>query len=323
MKSNVICQKDIADELGISVNTVSHALRGLSDISEETIQRVRNKAVELGYVPNSMAIKLKSGSSKTIALIYDNLTNPYFTIMASRLSAAIKKNGYDTIIYPCQSNYEVDAKLLNDLIASQVDGVLSFLDFDEKIVDTKAFKSIPIILVGRLSKYNITSVYSDDHHGGVLIGEYLKKCGCKNVLFVAPKNIEASSRRYEGLHSVYPNSKSIWFAEGEDEKNVINEIIKNNFDAVFAFNDSIACMINREIKRQQLDVKIVGFDNIYSELPFFYELTSVKHDFDKLVDSSVSELFSRIKLNKESFNYETKKTMVPVTLHIKEEKDIL
>ena len=58
MKSNVVCQKDIAEELGISVNTVSHALRGLSDISEETIQKVRDKAVELGYVPNSMAIKL-------------------------------------------------------------------------------------------------------------------------------------------------------------------------------------------------------------------------------------------------------------------------
>ena len=322
MKSNVVCQKDIAEELGISVNTVSHALRGLSDISEETIQKVRDKAVELGYVPNSMAIKLKSGSSKTIALIYDNLTNPYFTIMASKLSSLIKKNGYDTIIYQCQSNYEVDAKLLNDLIASQVDGVLSFLDFDEKIVDTKAFKSIPIVLVGRLSKYNITSVYSDDFNGGVLIGNYLKKSGCKNVLFIAPAHIEASSRRYKGLCTVYPNSKSLHFTEGEDEGRVIDEIKKSNIDAVFAFNDSIACMINREIKRQQLNIKIVGFDSIYCELPFFYELTSVKHDFDKLADVSVNELFNRIRLNKESFNYETKRIMIPVALHIKEENDL-
>lgn len=322
MKTNVVCQKDIAEELGVSVNTVSHALRGLSDISDETTQRVREKAVELGYVPNSMAIKLKSGSSKAIALIFDNLTNPYFTIMASKLSALVRKNGYDTVIYPCQSNFEVDTKIVNDLIASQVDGVLSFLDFEEKIIDTKAFKSIPVILVGRLSKYDITSVYSDDHMGGVLIGNYLKKSGCKNVLFIAPAHIEASSRRYEGLKSVYPDSKSIYFTEGEDEQHVINEIIKNNIDAVFGFNDSIACMINRELKRQQLNIKVVGFDNIYSELPFFYELTSVKHDFDKLAETSVNELFNRINLNKESFNYETKRIMIPVTLHIKEENDL-
>lgn len=320
MKSNVVCQKDIAEELGVSVNTVSHALRGLSDISVETIQKVRDKAIELGYVPNSMAIKLKSGSSKTIALIYDNLTNPYFTIMASRLSALIKKNGYDTIIYPCNSNYEVDAKLLNELVASQVDGILSFLDFDEKIVNTNAFKSIPTVLVGRLSKHNITSIYSDDHEGGVLIGNYLKKCGCKNVLFVAPTHIEASSRRFTGLCSVYPNAKSFSFNEGEDEKRIIDAVINNNADAVFAFNDSIACIINRLVKRIQSNIKIVGFDSIYSELPFFYELTSVQHDFDKLVETSAKELFDLI--NKENINSETKRIMIPVTLHIKEENNL-
>ena len=55
MSSKGVSLKAIALQLNVSINTVSHALRDMDDISEELKIRIRRKAIELGYMPNHVA----------------------------------------------------------------------------------------------------------------------------------------------------------------------------------------------------------------------------------------------------------------------------
>ena len=312
MKDSPVLQKDIADALGISVNTVSHALRGLKDISEETTIKVKEKAKELGYIPNSNAIRLKTGSNKVVALVYDNLTNPYFTIMASKLFGLIKERGYDTLIYPCKNYFKLDAQVFNDLVALQVDGILSFLDFDEKIAETKVFKYSNIVLVGRLSKHDITSIYTDDYEGGKLVGEYLKSKGHKKVLYAGLEQINESSKRCQGLNEIFKNNEleKIQFLEESDPLEVSKYIEKEHITAVFGFNDVIATKIQKALQQTKLNVEVVGYDAIHKYLSFVDEITSVQYDFDKIASLATENLFEKIEGNSS-----VRKIKLPVSLY--------
>lgn len=320
MKSNVVSQKDIALALNVSVNTVSHALRNMPDISKEMIEKVKNKALELGYVPNATAIKLKTGASKTIALVYDSLINPYFTIMASKLVSKIKEQGYDTIIYPCENYYELDSERFFELVSMQVDGVLSFLDIADNLVAKLSFYDLPMVIVGRKSKHNLPSVYLNDFDGGKLIGEYFKNKGYKKVLYAAPEKIDISSMRFAGLVSIFKEENIVKqeFLETGDVFNIVNTIKDNKVDAVFAFNDVLAFIIEKELLKQNIKMEVAGFDNIHELLPFVDDITTVGYDFDEVVNLSVESLFNMLKNDNKSY----KTIELPVYLHIKGEKKL-
>ena len=81
--------KDIAERTGVSVNTVSRALKGKSDIGKETSKRIRRVAEELGYVPHAAAASLRSKNIKTIGVIVTYLDNPFY--------ARILKGIHDTL----------------------------------------------------------------------------------------------------------------------------------------------------------------------------------------------------------------------------------
>ena len=64
--------KKIAYELNVSINTVSRALRDCDDISEKMKQKVRDKAIELGYSPNNVEDYVKKNLKKSIAFVGSN-----------------------------------------------------------------------------------------------------------------------------------------------------------------------------------------------------------------------------------------------------------
>ncbi len=316
MKNNIVRQKDIADSLNVSVNTVSHALRDMDDISEPLKERIRNKAVELGYVPNSLAVKLKTGKTKTIALVYDNLINPYFTIMVEKLFSLIKGKGYDTVIFPC-NKYSIDAKNYSELLQLDVDGVLSFLDVDEQVLSNIEYNRIPTVLVGRLSKHNISSSYTDDFGGGALVGKYFKEKNYQKILYLYPEMIENSSRRYNGLISEF-NQKNVISKTYSDEfevGDILNDVANEGVEAVFCFNDVVATILKRHVEENGLKMEIVGFDSIHSELPFFESMTSIRYNFNDVAKNAVDILFDIIKEK----NTDVRKIEVPVSLYIKGE----
>ena len=104
MGNNRVKLKDIAEKANISINSVSKALKNSPKISEATKLKVKKIAKELGYIPDVHAQSLRHGSLNVIAVIYDNLINPYYSSMIAILNEEFKKqlkeNRISINVYP-------------------------------------------------------------------------------------------------------------------------------------------------------------------------------------------------------------------------------
>ena len=93
-----ITLKDISEQCGYSVNTVSRALRDDPRLPEATISRIKQVADELGYMKNVIASSMRSGHTNLIAVIVDDIQNPHYSDIISQISIKLRKYGYHTLI---------------------------------------------------------------------------------------------------------------------------------------------------------------------------------------------------------------------------------
>ena len=103
--NKIVRLKDIAEIAGISINSVSRALKGSPNISKETQKRVQEIAENLGYIPNIHAQSLKLGSIKVIAIIYDEVENPFYSMMLGILQQQLFEIGYEAMIFIDSRSY--------------------------------------------------------------------------------------------------------------------------------------------------------------------------------------------------------------------------
>lgn len=296
---------DIAEVLGLTVNTVSRALRDMPDIGEETKIRVREMAENMGYIPNSIASSLRSGMSHIIAIVFDNMKNPYFMIMADKIHQRLYKLGYATMIFAV---HDIKFKMndLTSIISRKVDAIITFLEPDQRVVRVCQQNNIPLLLFGREnSELDIDSVSTDDFKGGYEVGRLFSKLGAKNIGYIgAPKEIECSVRRLNGMkhyldeHHIPYDESNFRFIKDIGIEEELNALIDSKVDAIFCFNDVMALEAITLLEKHGLnvpdDVHVVGYDNIQHEFFIPIELTSVDSDKEKIVDTVVDLILDRV-----------------------------
>ena len=111
-----IRMKDIARELGVSVITVSKALRNHSDISTATRARVLKRVEELNYRPNYAARALVTGRSHTIGLVVPELVNSFFSEVAKGLAGVLRKSGFSLLISSSEGDPDVEKSAIDQLL---------------------------------------------------------------------------------------------------------------------------------------------------------------------------------------------------------------
>src|ERR1051326_2055352 len=90
--------KDIAERAGVSVMTVSKVLRDAPDISAATKARVRALAQQMGYVPDSLAQRLRTRPPKLFGLVISSLTNPIFARVVMAIEERAHELGYEVVL---------------------------------------------------------------------------------------------------------------------------------------------------------------------------------------------------------------------------------
>ena len=111
-----ITLKEIATKLGISITTVSKALKNYPDVSENTKKAVLEIAHNLHYTPNSFAVNLRTKESKTIGLIIPEVVHHFFSNIINAMSDEAEKNGYLVIILQSSESIELEKKQVELLI---------------------------------------------------------------------------------------------------------------------------------------------------------------------------------------------------------------
>lgn len=301
MKKKVLL-KDIAEAVGVSVNTVSRALNDHDDISYERKEEIKRKTKELGYIPNAIASSLRSGQSKTVGIIFDNITNPYFIVMTEFLYHHFKSYGYRIMIFTEPGEEGLfNTENFVEIASRKIDGIITFLRPTEKVAQLAKRNRVPLVVLGReADDLNVDSIYTNDVLGGKLVGEHFLEKGIKKARYIgAPKSIMASYKRAEGFSSVSNNFDQVYLDREETilEK-YVKESIEDGIEALFCFNDIIAYRVVSILKKEGYvvpkDIKVVGYDNIEDDFHYPTELTSVGVSKNLMAQTAVEVLLDRI-----------------------------
>lgn len=332
--------KQIAEATGYSINTVSHALRNLPDISPTTSSVIRSKAEEMGYIVNSLAQSMRSGKSGFIAIIISDITNPLFSILAHDLDDLLSKNGYCSVIFNTNEDDDKERRAIKAAISKQMDGIIICpAQHNNNNILLLKNSGIPFVLQGRYFKnedLNADYVVWDDQKGMRLATDFLFEKGYRNIAYLsAPTYISSAELRLKGFqdscahHNISPEifSNSIIVMDDFSNSRSVDAVLPKlaHHDAVLAFNDIMAYSLIRKIKESDqlcsiLPNMVVGFDNIQSRILFPTSLTTVQTPKKEMCQFLVQILLDRIAEQKNSKSYKKhiqyKHILIDVSLHI-------
>lgn len=296
--------KEVAKAANVTPQTVSRAMRNAPDISEETRERILKIASKLNYVKNSTASALRSGSTRLIAVIFDNLRNVFFSIMADYIQFCLKERGY-TMLTLSQQKAKLDEESYMTAAAHNVDGIISFIEPEDEISSLIEKYKVPVLLFGRRTELpGVDYIYTDDEKGGALAAKKLISAGCDKLLMISEVlSLTCAYDRFCGFKTEVEEKglkTDLLIRSGLDNEGFGKKILelKNNDnypDGIFCFNDMIAFETLFYIEKYNLPpVKIVGYDNIQEEIKIPKRLTSVGTDKLQLCERAVSILLNKV-----------------------------
>jgi LacI family transcriptional regulator len=195
---------DIAKECHLSNATVSKALNGSHEIPEETVARIKQKANELGYVPNASARSLKMRRSFTIGVLFvdaagSGLTHEYFSSILNSVKVEAEKRGYDITFIASNKAGGKDVSYLEHARSRGIDGVvIASVDFHSPDVIELVNSGLPVVTIDYV--YNgCTAILSDNEIGVASEVEYAYKLGHRRIAFIHGEDTDVTRKRLAGF----------------------------------------------------------------------------------------------------------------------------
>lgn len=284
--------RDIAAQTGFSVNTVSRALCGKPEIARKTRETILAAAQEMGHIRNMLASSLRSGVSKTIAVILGDVSNPHFAIMMSEIEHHARSKGYTSFLINTDEDEAHEFAAIQTALNQSVDGIIICpCQKSTRNVEYLQGRGVPFVLIGRrYASLDVPYVVCNDELGGYQAAQHLIKAGHREILLMGgPNYISSAAERRAGYlralsQAGIPCRQELMAqvpvtANGCAE--TLEELKAQNipFTAIFAFSDIIAwkcwSFLARAGLRVPQDVSIIGFDYIHSRLELPVQLTSI------------------------------------------------
>lgn len=319
--------KQVAREAGVAVSTVSRVFNNHPDVSSDTYERVKAIIDRMGFQPNAAARSLVMKRSNFIALITSDIEIYPQSILA-QVEHQVRKLGYKLFVRVIDPSYSEpdssDLKLLDELLAYQVDGIIwavedtvaSHTYWNQKFSQC----SIPVVCIGSGNIDALPFVSVDNHHGGMIATRHLIDQGYRHIgLITGPLETLVMRERKAGweqaLHQAGLSAGPEQIVEGDwyapsGEKGL--SLLLSRFpqmDAVFISNDQMALgalwAANEAGRRVPETLGMVGFDNSRASEYFFPPLSSIDHHFDELGLRAVQEIHRLINLAPEERTRQT------------------
>jgi LacI family transcriptional regulator len=287
--------KDIAQDLGLSVVTISKALRNHPDIAEETRTRILARVKELDYQPNLMARSLVTGRSYLVGLVVPSLLHPFFAEIARSLSSVIGRQGYSLILASSEEDPELEAREIQQMTARRLDAlVIATSGFERGPLDRLQANGMPYVLIDReISGLEANFVGVDDIAVGSMATEHLIEQGCQRIAHIRGRDNSTGLRRYEGYRRAMQRagrelSEDLVVARPSVDVDSIRmgaEAMrmllrrKPRPDAVFAYNDPLAigameAILNAGLRIPE-DVAVIGCGNLHYNESLRVPLSSI------------------------------------------------
>jgi len=325
-----ITLKDIADDCGFSVNTVSRALRDDPRLSGATVETIKKSARSLGYIRNVLASSLRSGKSGVIAILIEQIQNPHYSNLISELTSVLSDRGYNTMVLITQDDPDREKKMLDMAVSHSVDGIL-FFPHGPNLTAVQMLREsrIPFVMIDRHVEgvRDVDVVRLDDEQGGYIAAKELLSKGHRHILYIAGPLYSSSQvdraagiRRAileEGFDPVKIIRSIRWerFQEAIRSDLVLDLLNPVDYTAILSFNDEMAYYAMAPLiktgYRFPEDLSVCGFDFVRGIIPYLPRLTSVTQAKRNDLSSTAAEvLLKRISHT----DFPPRDVCLPVTL---------
>jgi LacI family transcriptional regulator len=321
-----ITLKQIAETLGISITTVSKALKNYPDVSPKTKKAVLELANSLSYTPNSFAVNLRTKESRTIGLIIPEVVHHFFSNVINGIIDEAEKSGYLVIILQSNESLEMEKKQVELLMNKRVDGIIMSLSNesnDDEHIREIIKKEVPFVMFDKISKLiPCSKVIINDQKAAFNAVEHLIKKGCKKIAHIrGPVNPQNAIDRFLGYKKALERNnipfdaklvytcKNVTFEEGKEfAKHIERE--HPEVDGIFAITDLVAVGVLAHFNEVNIkvpeQVKIIGFSNWFMSQVITPKLSTVDQPSFEMGVASFKLLLEEMNSKKELLPFNPK-----------------
>lgn len=308
--------KDIAARVGVSLMTVSKALRDAPDVSAATRARIRLAAKQMGYVPDSNAQSLRARTTKLFGLVIPSTTNPIYARIVFAIEERVQELGYDLLIAHTHNIPEREEACIRRLLSRRVDGLFVSpvyrLEPEARVYQELLARRTPVVLLGAPATFcnAFVSVQIEELDASYAVTQHLLKLGHKRIAFLTgPSAAPWAQERLEGFRRALRETgtdvddRLIYQAGSTIEDGakaalqMINE--KCAATAIQAVNDLVAIGCASTLLSQGVqiprDLSIAGFGNILTAEYFRVPLTTVRQPKLRLGTAAVDAMMQMLR----------------------------
>jgi len=272
----MVSMKDIANALNLSRCTVSDILNNKLEYRSykpETIEMVRMKAQEMGYISNNIAKSLKTGSTRTLAIVVPHLSNPFYINIIQKVEKLANSEDYSLIICTTEEKLEKENHVLNMLTSRMVDGILiSPVSYEKSLQKKYSYKIVCFDRTIKGGKYP-AALFDNKKAAEELMGRVLQR-GCKRPLFLNTAESDYTIQcRMEGYRETLDKAgialdmKSVYYAIYDQKQSyeIMCRILdekKIRFDSIVLGTNFCIYGVLRALKEKKVKfVPIAGFED--------------------------------------------------------------
>jgi LacI family transcriptional regulator len=304
----------LAQEMNLSISTISKALHDSHEISFETKQKVLELAKQLQYTPNPYASSLRRKKSNTIAIVIPEVADSYFSLAINGIETVAREKDYHVIVYLTHESAEREASILKDLSNGRVDGLLISISSEtENFEPLKELheRKIPIVFFDRIcDEIPTATVTTNDFESGYLAASHLIKCGCKKISYLSISNqLSIISNRMEGYKKAIKDAEQQVLQEdvvqcsnnAADTKDLIRKMLSDSInrpDAIIASVEKLATPVYEVCHELKLhipgQVKLVCFSNLPTATILDPPLTTITQPAFEMGKAAAEILFKAL-----------------------------
>ena len=270
--------KDLARELGVSIATVSRALRNSPEIGHEMQEKVKDLAKRMNYRPNPFAQSLRKEAPRVIGVVVPNMVTHYYAAVLDGIEEEARKAGYSVISANTHEDSAIEVQAIDNFINLHVEGIIACLSqntTDYSHFEEIADMGIPLVFFGRTClAEKFSSVMANGDEAAQQATQHLIDTGSRRIAFVAgPNHLDMVRRRKHGYlealrENHIPIDRELVACEKIDFQWALEAVTRllqreNRPDAILAFNDIISFAAFAAIKQLGLripeDVALIGF----------------------------------------------------------------
>jgi LacI family transcriptional regulator len=309
---------DVAEQAGVSFQTVSRVINHRPDVAMETRLRVQTAIEELGYQPNAVARSLVNKRTNVLGLVTIDFEDYFFAGVCHGVQEEARRQGYLLMITSTDRSQELEREYVQRLHSQRVDGIIVIRDtlIQMEMAPMMDLNGLPVVVTSiRLEDEPAVLVDMDNENGGQQVAEHLIKCGHREFAIIsAPPQYQVTQDRNKGFltellkHGLKVDPARIMFGDWHYEGGyqAAQKLLPfyPAFSAIFVQNDDMAIGAIRAIHEAGLrvpdDISLVGYDDVPVAAHLEIPLTTVcqpRHEMGAMIVRLVTKMINNEIIN--------------------------